>query len=548
MERMSLVRLVLISITLLLTLEDTSSARADTASDIAKTDTENLYDIRGNLNDRIPTDSTNVDAASLERLAENLGLVNDDGVPFALTSEEATQLESQIAAIQHQAEIRDDNPNGGERSALEYVTIKVLHSLISRIWNKFGPAGDRSEQGVCENTPCRQNSSLPYCSPLDGFCVECLSDQTCVNPSFPFCKENDCKQCLGQSDCQNNRAKQVCSPETQNCLECLEDSDCKDKDRKKCDTETSTCVQCLEKSDCDTLYPCSVPGACLDDRFCSENNECVSCTIDDHCRFCPPTPVCGPLSVLSNDQIAGRRQKIGGVRSLTQVDENSNIIPTACLQCKEDPDCDKLNGTRNFCEEGLCSQCRNDTICPAESPFCVDGNCKKCPDGSDACPGDQERSCQSSIDCPDDLVPFCGGSLNNSCVECTTNDHCNPPNPVCSTNNTCTQCSIDGDCGPPNSYCVSGRCSGCRTDADCRSPLPKCSLSDATCVQCLSSDDCSSPFPECEALSRTCVEVCFCFLWCWVCHYLLTSIYVRIWSSVFYTFTPFHTIFYVVLG
>ena len=437
---------------------------------------------------------------SVERLAENLGLVDERGNPLALTTSEAAQLEERITAVQQFS--NEDTKRNETRNALEYLLVKSLHSLIDMLWRKLAPSGSGKDpqESLCNATSCQQNPLEPYCKPLDGSCAECLSDQTCENPSFPFCMGNNCKQCLSSYDCMSNRIKQVCSPGSQDCRECLNDSDCQGKENKKCDTSTFTCVQCVEDTDCDTLYPCPLPDGCPP-RYCSSSNVCSACIIQTHCALCPQTPVCGPISF---NNITSRSQRVAGSRRLAQFDPDV-AIPTACLQCADDVDCARFNGTRNYCESSLCSQCRNDTSCPSESPFCVGGSCKKCPNGEDSCV--QGSTCQSNDDCPNSTVPYCGGIFNNSCVECTLDNHCSLPNPVCSANNTCTQCSQDDDCGPPNSFCVEGRCSGCKTDEQCASPLSKCVQDDGICVQCLSSDDCSGDFAGCEPTSRTCVEV-----------------------------------------
>ena len=453
-----------------------------------------------NLNQIITTELYPVDENSLARLADNLGLVDDEGNIVTLTDEEGMKLEERITPLQLQIGLNTSTVSSNEtRTApfVKYLVYKSLHELIQALWQKDGGS---APENLCNATTCDQNSTEPYCKPSDGLCAECLSDQTCENPSFPFCQSNDCKQCISSSDCSGNRLKQLCGKQSQNCGECFQDSDCQGKVNKRCDLNTFTCVQCLEDTDCGELYPCTLQGGCPT-QYCSATNTCSTCTIDEHCRFCPPTPVCGPISPANQ---TARRRRVGGSRSLAQLDEDTTI-PTACLQCLQDSDCARFNGTRNFCDKSLCSQCRNDTTCPDASPFCVDGNCKKCPNGEDVCT--LGKTCQSNKDCPDILVPFCGGTLNDSCVECTTNDHCSLPNPICSLNNTCAQCSQDGDCGPPNSYCVKGRCSECQTDEQCQSPLPRCSIDDATCVQCLSSEDCGSGFAGCDPISRTCVEV-----------------------------------------
>ena len=109
------------------------------------------------------------------------------------------------------------------------------------------------------------------------------------------------------------------------------DSDCQGKENKKCDPITSTCVQCVDDGDCDVLYPCTLSDGCPP-QYCTANNVCSPCTIDSHCAFCPPTPSCGPISLINQ---ARRRPRVGGARSLAQITEET-VIPTTCLQCVED--------------------------------------------------------------------------------------------------------------------------------------------------------------------------------------------------------------------
>jgi len=454
------------------------------------------------------------DIQSRDRLAGNLGLVDSSGNPVPLTQDEAIDFESQIAVIRQEQLSTGDTAETRNFGAI--AAIKMMYYLIQVIREKLG-MHDSNNVSPCESSPCTNNGTQPYCSPIDGSCVSCLSDQTCLNPSFPFCSSNSCRQCTSSADCAGNQAKQICDTKgEQICLECVTNDDCKASgNANQFCGDANTCVQCLEDRDCfpeyTGEYPCPRNDTSCPALFCSTDNVCVPCTTSRDCEFCPPLRVCGEVNSLVGNETNARSGR--GSRSRSGHHRGRNLlfhniaIPTACLQCAGDIDCIKFNGSRPYCDENRCAQCTVDKPCPNESPYCVDGSCKKCPDGSDSCA--QERNCISDAQCPESLVPFCGGQLNNSCVECTKDEHCSLPNPVCGGDNTCTQCVNDSQCGPPNPYCSSnGRCSGCLNDSNCQSPLPKCSVSDGLCVQCLSATDCEGTgLPDCDPSTLRCVEV-----------------------------------------
>jgi peptidoglycan-associated lipoprotein len=83
--------------------------------------------------------------------------------------------------------------------------------------------------------------------------------------------------------------------------------------------------------------------------------------------------------------------------------------------CTSYPDCDddeicQEEGRREYCVNGKCNQCRDDSHCAGACGMCESGKCGRIP-----------GCCASNADCPSDL-PKC---VDNRCnVECTTDKDC----------------------------------------------------------------------------------------------------------------------------
>jgi hypothetical protein len=131
------------------------------------------------------------------------------------------------------------------------------------------------DDAPCTDTACTI-PPLNVCVPTTGECVQCLLDDTCVNPSFPFCLANSCSQCIvgresGDGSCDLNAGRNVCLDQGSRavCVECSEDADCS-APNSVCNLASNVCVQCVEDADC--------PGAAA---TCSDTNICETC-VDDN--------------------------------------------------------------------------------------------------------------------------------------------------------------------------------------------------------------------------------------------------------------------------
>jgi Cys-rich repeat protein len=113
----------------------------------------------------------------------------------------------------------------------------------------------------CEkNTDCRPDE-VCIVAPSHVCVPSCSGGQVCP-PSASFCDtlSNICLSCLlVQAECGID---QVCDPSSGQCVQCGSDEDCVDrKPLVHCDRTTSRCVECLRNSDCGS-------GVCLASGLC----------------------------------------------------------------------------------------------------------------------------------------------------------------------------------------------------------------------------------------------------------------------------------------
>ncbi len=117
-----------------------------------------------------------------------------------------------------------------------------------KVLKRLGLVPIKHDSSLCADDSCANDPLAPYCLPLSGECVNCLTDGTCANPSFPFCLENNCVQCLadrtsGDGSCDANAARTVCGTTGALrglCVECASNADCTSPNAV-CDG--GTCVQ-----------------------------------------------------------------------------------------------------------------------------------------------------------------------------------------------------------------------------------------------------------------------------------------------------------------
>jgi len=117
-----------------------------------------------------------------------------------------------------------------------------------KLLKRLGLVTITHDSSPCADDSCANDPLAPYCLPLSGECVNCLTDGTCANPSFPFCLQNNCVQCLadrtsGDGSCDANAARTVCGTTGSLrglCVECESNADCTSPNAV-CDG--GTCVQ-----------------------------------------------------------------------------------------------------------------------------------------------------------------------------------------------------------------------------------------------------------------------------------------------------------------
>ena len=117
-----------------------------------------------------------------------------------------------------------------------------------KLLKRLGLVTITHDSSPCADDSCANDPRSPYCLPLSGECVNCLTDGTCANPSFPFCLQNNCVQCLadrtsGDGSCDANAARTVCGTTGSLrglCVECESNADCTSPNAV-CDG--GTCVQ-----------------------------------------------------------------------------------------------------------------------------------------------------------------------------------------------------------------------------------------------------------------------------------------------------------------
>jgi Cys-rich repeat protein len=125
-----------------------------------------------------------------------------------------------------------------------------------------------------------------------------------------------------------------------------------------------------------------------------------------------------------------------------------------------------------------------------------------CSDDSSDGAGNSSITCtlagnRCEFDCTKDL----------GCVECLTNNDCEPGSPVCVLG-TCSACATNSDCAtgqvcePATHQCAAP----CTTNADCRPNAPLCDTASGACVGCLAATDCPAAAPLCDATRKQCSQ------------------------------------------
>jgi Cys-rich repeat protein len=206
----------------------------------------------------------------------------------------------------------------------------------------------------------------------------------------------------------------------------------------------------------------------------------------------------------------------------------------ASTQCRVDTEC---SGQLPWCVAGQCTECVDARHCSGPKPACVQGTCVQCAASSDCsaastcnqstnectlrceeasqCAGQLESRCETSlgycVQCAEDAhctasnKPACD-IAPGLCVECLADGHCQVPDPRCdSTSLKCVECLADSDCDTLHCDLAERRCTECLVDAHCPAG--------ATCddrrrceLPCRSDVDCDPKHPRCSPATGACVR------------------------------------------
>ncbi len=143
-------------------------------------------------------------------------------------------------------------------------------------------------------------------------------------------------------------------------------------------------------------------------------------------------------------------------------------------ECTSNLGCTNADASRCDLDDGTCTPCQGDDDCShiADNPGCHNGACVPCTEHahcpSAACDPDT-HSCvecllqdSTSTGC-ESANPVCkpgATAADNTCVQCTANQHCSGDQPICSGANQCRACQQHTECDFEGSVCnwATGAC------------------------------------------------------------------------------------------
>lgn len=225
---------------------------------------------------------------------------------------------------------------------------------------------------------------------------------------------------IGQSEC--TRAddpacpadRPICDVERRTCVECVSDQTCIDSGRGRCDLERRVCSPCAM-----AMSTCAVSGGTCTSATRASNNLLVCA--------CASAADCNPGFYCRTDGDAGARGECrlgcsaaGGRCPLGQFCQVNPSAPEGrCVgACSTDAECASASPSRPVCGAAadggirVCVECSESSQCAARSPnapVCVDQRCAECaPGNSSACAGNSSGSrclataacgCENDVDC-----------------------------------------------------------------------------------------------------------------------------------------------------
>ena len=386
------------------------------------------------------------------------------------------------------------------------------------------PNGNQCVAGACEQCDpadaagCAEGGATPICDPSTKICVPCDNSAQCVlrDGDRDVCVEGVCQVCDPADDtgCGGERPP-ICNDAGTLCRDCQNGGEC--GQGRLC--VLGECSGCNPNTNagCTPANPICDDGLrvcrpCRDDTECDGGycfgGRCEVCDPEGH-TSCPANQLCcqGGADTPFSCQATDPDTQCAACGTACDADANattdgSNACVNRTCRCGDLVECDDEGvPPQPYClgsaPSGICSECRDDDDCDADSatPVCGDDLAGQ---DTNTC-----RGCQSDDECTDNAnggqcILDAGDARVGSCRLCdpATNAGCDPDGntPVCDDGNyECRGCNDNGDCaGNPNGeVCVDGACEECGANGDCdgQSPEPVC-LDDNTCG-CDADADCA---------------------------------------------------------
>lgn len=195
-------------------------------------------------------------------------------------------------------------------------------------------------------------------------------------------------------------------------------------------------------------------------KYCLNNNRCVNCINNGHCRGQGST--CGATC------------------------QNNNCVGTGWQCADPTPHC--------IHDDLSCVECLNDDHCGDNTPFCdpgtktcqachIDSHCRSTDNCNARCHNFQCLNELNVTDCRGTPTPLCD-TERAVCVFCLQNEQCLNPTPHCAVNGTCEACLVHDHCRSNtqcDSTCSAGECA--YGTLDCSTSVQTCRLDQGVCVQ-----------------------------------------------------------------
>jgi hypothetical protein len=125
--------------------------------------------------------------------------------------------------------------------------------------------------------------------------------------------------------------------------------------------------------------------------------------------------------------------------------------PAGLVECRDESACSR---ERPYCTGGNCVQCLVDANCDRGHPACVDNACVECRSADNCGPrracntalGVCAPSCNGTSDCTGPATPLCSNVLA-VCLQCIQDEDCRDrAKPVCGRGGQCVACAADASC------------------------------------------------------------------------------------------------------